>query len=234
MNITSILWLMPFSFFLAGYLILSCITHTPTLETPQCIGRPLQQALSLLSACNLTTKIREEKEDDDIPAGTIIDQRPTYKQKIKPHQTVYLVVSKTSKKAAAPLLLGKNVTDIASELKNNGLSHKNYPVPSAHPHDICIAQLPIAGEPLYEKKVITYTSAPTKQPIIFPDLTRHPAAECIAFLEKHGLNPTISHTQEPAKHHVCSYCTIIDQKPLAGSIVPFDSTLLVQLLIEHK
>lgn len=234
MKITHFLWLLPFTFFLGGYLLIAFIIGTPTLETPQCIGKNIQQALRILSDCDLNTKLLEEKEDNDIPAGTVIAQRPTYKQKIKPQQTVFLVVSKKSKKITTPFLVGQSIPAITQELKNLGILHKNYPVTSEYPQNTCIAQLPIARQPLHEKKIITYSASTHRQPVIFPDFTQYTVQKSIAFLKEHSITPHLSHTGQSDKIHTCKNCSITDQKPLAGSLVYLDIPLDVHLHINHK
>jgi len=234
MKMISFLWLLPFTFFLGGYILVAYIVGTPTLETPHCVGKNIQQALRILTNYDLNAKLLEEKEDNDIPRGTVIAQRPTYKQKIKPQQTVFLVVSKKSPTIPAPPCVGKKIADITQDLKNNNILHKNYSLPSEHPHDTCIAQLPRAGMPLQEKKIIIYASSTTPQPVIFPNLIQHTATEGIDFLKEYHITPYLSHSKLPDKNHACIDCTITDQKPLAGSIIHLDRPLDVHLHINHK
>lgn len=208
------------------------IIGTPTLETPQCIGKNIQEALRILSDCDLNAKLLEEKEDNDIPEGTIIAQRPTFKQKIKPHQTVFLVVSKKSKKIPTPNLVGKTFSEIKEELKKNNILHKNYPVPSEYPHDMCITQLPLAGQELHEKRVITYCALTKQPPCIFPDLTHKVVPEIISFLQKYSIIPNLSHSKK-SENHICTHCTITDQRPMAGSVMYLNKSLDVHLHINH-
>lgn len=227
------LWILPFSLFIFGYFFMAYMVLAPTLETPDCTGKHIQEALKALTEYDLNAKLLEEKEDDDLIPGTIIAQHPTYKQKVKPHQTIFLVVSKLSKKISAPSLVGLPLSELTQKLKNDTISHKNYLVPSVHPHATCIAQLPRPGEVMHTKKIITYSSAPTEKLVIFPDLTHSCVREVIEFLEKYSIKPYISHTKEPPKQHICTTCTIIDQKPLAGSIVTLDESHDVHLHINH-
>lgn len=233
MNITSFGWLLPFIFFLGGYFLVAFLVGTPTLETPQCIGKNIQEALALLADYDLNVKLLEQKEDDDIEAGTVIAQNPNFKQKVKPHQTVFLVVSKKKEKIVALKLVGKTVTTITQELKAQNIVHKNYEVPSPYPPDICIAQIPSAGQPLEEHKIITYSAAPAAQEYIFPDVTKNSIKKTISFLQEYGITPQLAHVSKQDKNHVCKNCIIVEQKPLAGSIVKLDNSLDVQLRVSH-
>lgn len=93
MNLKKILWLMPFASFLIGYQIINIFKNQNEIIVPNFVGKTLNQAIKVASDNNLNLRISAEKEDSQLPEGTIISQIPN-RQKIKPNQSIYLVISK--------------------------------------------------------------------------------------------------------------------------------------------
>ena len=94
MALKGYLWVFPFISFLGGYFFLNSIYHTKGLETPSLIGMSLKEAVVLASAKNVNIRLTEEREDIELPEGTIIAQNPQPPLPIKPNQTLFCVVSK--------------------------------------------------------------------------------------------------------------------------------------------
>ena len=234
MNIKQYVWIAPFLSFLAGYLVLQRISHVNSFKTPALVGQSLQPAIATLSAHNLNVCLITQKEDPDLPQGTILSQTPQAGQVIKPHQSVYIVISKKPQKIAAPLLINKSHTIINKELDALGIRNKTYYLTSNRPCHSCIAQLPAAGIQLEENKIITYFSGGNDRPALIPNLKGKSVPDVIAFLQQYTNLPEIIHITKQHENHTCNAkCTVVDQRPLAGSIITLNphKTPLIQLQV---
>src|SRR5579863_8514253 len=117
-----ILWLLPFISFLIGYQLISHMYTVESLETPTVIGKTLPDALSILTAHNLNPRLQANKEVTELPTGTILNQLPLPKTKIKPNQNIYLVISHKTQLHNAPSFINKQSTDIIPLLKNASIN----------------------------------------------------------------------------------------------------------------
>ena len=193
------------------------------MQTPQLVGKNIIEVSEILSNHNLNLRILAQKEDADLPTGTILNQTPPTPQRIKPHQSVFLVLSKKPPLMQAPLLVHKSRTAITQELAHSNIRTKACYLPSPYPHDSCIAQIPAAGESLPTNRLMLYFSASANKPIIWPDFTRKPVADVVEFLENHRIEPHITHVATHKAHHTCDTCSVVDQRPLPGSLITLDA-----------
>ena len=234
MNIKQYFWIAPFLSFLAGYLVLHRISHVNSFKTPALVGQSLQPAIATLSAHNLNVRLITQKEDPDLPQGTILSQTPRAGHVIKPHQAVYIVISKKPQRIAAPLLINKSHTAINKELDALGIRNKTYYLTSNRPCHSCIAQLPAAGIQLEDNKITTYLSWGNDRPVLIPNLKGKSAPDVIEFLQQYNISPEIIHITKQHETHMCdTKCTIVDQRPLAGSIITLNAhkAPLIQLQV---
>lgn len=224
MNIKNYLWAFPFLSFLAGYFLLQKISNVSKLNAPALVGKQLQEAVAVLSDNNLNLRLITQKDDADLPAGTILSQTPSAGQNIKPYQALHVVVSKKPQKKAAPALIYKSAQQIEKILKKDGIRNKSYYQPSNCPRNSCIAQQPATGKPLETNKIVTYISSGNSKPVLLPDFRGKTATEAVDFLKSHHCcNAQISHGSRGGKNHVCDqFCIITHQRPLAGSIINLD------------
>ncbi|HML19393.1 MAG TPA: PASTA domain-containing protein, partial [Candidatus Dependentiae bacterium] len=109
------LWVIPFLSFLGGYLIMSFIYQPRAAKTPALVGKSVQQALNLAATQGLSLRLIAEREEPDIPTGTILSQNPLPNTHIKAHQAIACIVSKKTEQKI-PNLIGKSENDIAREL----------------------------------------------------------------------------------------------------------------------
>lgn len=237
MKLSNYFWLLPFFCFIAGYLVLQRMYSVDQMATPSLLGKQLPDAVAELSADNLNIRLIDQKEDPDLPQGTILSQTPAAGQKIKPHQAIHVVISKQQQKKICPSLIAKTASDIQAELTELKIRNKSYFVPSTQPINTCIAQFPSAGQVLDEPRVITYLSAGNEKPVLMPDLKGKSVAQATAFFQQHPETTKLEiiHTSQQPSDHTCGeQCIIIDQRPLAGSLEQPSSKkpLLVQLQVK--
>lgn len=203
----------------------------PPIPAPALIGKQLPHALSILSQHNLNPRILHEQVDDDVPAGTILGQTPLAGQKIKPYQQLFLTVSKKSEKTMAPLLTGKSYEKVLEQLQSAHIKHKMYELASKKPTGTIIGQVPTAGTPLEHNTMVLYVSKGNNKPILCPQFTGRSIKEITQFLEAYNIVPELYHAHPIPSGHVCTHCVVINQQPLAGSILDLQQGLLVQLKV---
>lgn len=229
------LWTLPFICFIGGYFSLTKIYPVKEITTPTIIGKTLQEACSILSQHTLNSRLIALKEDSLLPDGTLISQTPQAGQKIKPNQTVFIVVSIQPQKNSAPQYIHKTLNEIESEIITKNIRAKSYTMPSIAMQNTCIAQWPETGLPLENNKMIIYIASPMNKPILIPYLKNKPTLEVVDFLKSNNIQVDLIHTNDNLEeNHTCSQCTIIDQRPLAGSIIALDSQKPLRMQLQAK
>jgi hypothetical protein len=218
-----ILWLLPFVSFFLGYQLLALLYGAESVATPAVIGKNIQDTLTVLTAHNLNTRLLATKEVPELPAGTVLSQSPQPQAKIKPGQTVYIVVSTKQQLLTAPNLINSTLNSITPRLKAAGIRNKLYYMQSNLPQDYCVGQFPNPGQLLKEAKIITYISSGTSKPVLLPNFKGKPVMEVQEFLSHHGITVRTSHVVPQEQGHVCTECMVTDQRPLPGSLITLDS-----------
>lgn len=213
---------------------MSMLCTVKTVETPCLVGKSLHEALNLLSSVNLNGKIVREKIDPDLPEGTIISQNPSTGTRIKTHQSVYLGIIKKPAAQKVPNLIGKSKADIEELLASLNLKAHYYLIPGLCKGGTCSAQHPMAQEPLDGQEIVVYLCDTTPNPVIMPVLTGHTISQVKEFLAPYPIDLEIIHLNSTAHDHTCENCSIIDQRPLAGSLISFlqGKKLILQVKVE--
>lgn len=231
------LWIVPFASFLGGYSIMSMLYTNKTIKTPSVIGMHLDQAVRLLSDQQLNVRILAEKEDPDIPAGTIVSQNPLPQSAIKPHQSIFLVISRLPQPRKVPNFIGCSLEDIEKKAQELGVKYKCYTQASNYPAGSCFAQWPAAGTTLDTNPVIIYMATPEQRPVIMPNLIGRPVPDVTEFLINHDMVPQLIHQPSVPDGHICSSaCMVADQRPSVGSLVARNGThpLHIHLQVEER
>ncbi len=226
------LWLAPFIFFLTGYFALDLFLHHSSITTPHVLGRPLSEAIFMISSKNLNVRLLSYKEDEHLKEGTVLSQTPNPASSIRPQQTVFLIASCKKIRPQTPQCIGKNSKTLAAELKEQEIKHKIYYVPSNHPQETCIAQIPEAGADLAPQPLILYVSQKVDNSLVLlPSFKGYSVEEVINFLKNNAIPFSLFHTRLMESDHTCSNCTIVEQKPLAGSFIDIRTPPTVQLKV---
>lgn len=238
--IKKLVFLLPFISFLAGYFIIQHLFGADQQSTPNIIGKSLQESCELLSEQNLNIRILARKEDPDLPPHTIVSQTPQPNDKIKPHQSVYVVITAQAATNHAPALVGKPLASINDELEKLNLKSIVHLVPSPYPTGTCIAQLPRPGELISKNNITIYCAAENKKPIIWPNFKGKSLGAVKELLETVNITPQIiphlSFSRTTSQHHLDfpDSCAVIDQRPRAGTLLNLDANkpITVQLSVE--
>ena len=227
MNIKQYLWTLPFISFVLGYKTLSFFISGPTIDVPTVLGKSASEALSITSNNNLSIKIIGEKEDPDLPTGTILYQAPI-NQKIKRNQSIYVLTSKQPPKAHIPNLLQQTEDYVDKILLEKKIKAKKYYIDNCSQY--CFAQYPVTGQEVTKENAIIYFGNKNLKPCLFPDLKGENIYTVIDFLKLHGLTVKVyRHGLEVSNYHPGS--VVVKQKPLPGSIVSLKniSTVLLEI-----
>lgn len=225
------LWLLPFLCFLLGYQLIRFFFTVDTLVMPRLVGRHLQEAVRMLSDQNLNIRIVEEKETTEVPEGTILSQIPLEGQKIKPYQSIFLVLSQRSSTTLAPAILGLSEIEAIQVAHERELDIKRYKIYSSEPLDTCIAQIPGKSLPLTSRKILAYISQGEQPYRLMPNFKHVSLAEVTAFLRTYTIEPQMFHSYEVGEDHSCDACMVLDQRPSAGALINLSVPFKVQLRI---
>jgi len=234
MEIKNYIWIIPFVSFLSGYILLAKIFTTEKFPTPSIVGTQILQAVTTLSNHNLNIRFIAQKNDPDLPQGTVLSQTPHAGKNIKPRQSVYVVISKKPPKTRCPNLVNQPIDSIIKIVEEKNIRNKSYLLPGQHPNSFCIAQSPTQSTLLKENSVITYISCGNKKSVLLPNLKNKKVFEIVDFLKNYPVKIEIVHSKQYKSDDTdCQDKTVIDQRPLAGSIVTLDKNnpLLIHLKV---
>ena len=227
------LWLTPFASFILGYLFIALIQTKPVLKTPALVGQTIDKALIELSSKNLNVRIIGHKDDPQLPEGTILSQTPAADTPIKENQAIYVMIAQKPAPLQMPNLAHMHADEAVKLLENLSAHPHSSALANDAPQNSVIAQSPQAGNTTADTPIIIYTAQPAAKPVIMPNLKSKLIDEVVSFLNLHGINPKILHTTQTDFGHQCHNCIVIDQRPLAGSLITLspDKPIQVQLQV---
>ncbi len=234
MNIKSIFWALPFLSFLGGYLLISFLFSPAYIKTPSLMGKPLVDAIRILSDHQLNTRIIMQKEDTDLPEGTILSQQPNAHQKVRPHTSIFLIISRKPSLLIAPNLSNKSENEIKKYVRDKKIRAKYFHLPSLMPSETCIGHFPQANKQLIEKRITIYISRIEHEWTLMPLLRNMELHEAQSFLCDHHIKPIVIHKNSISHNHRCTNCIVIDQKPIGGSLVDHNNLQTVYLYVREK
>jgi len=233
MNIKNYLWVIPFFSFSLGYIIMQRIFRTPDIITPDLIGKHVHEILPLITHYKLNIRLMDQKEEEHIPEGIILNQTPSAGTLIKPHQQLLIVTTKKPTVIKAPDCISMSVDQLTHQLNAMHIIPRIYYLPHSYPKKTCFAQSPMPSQPLEKSRLILYISSEDNSPIIWPDFTQRPLNEVIDFLNNYGIIQPHIINDAPHKELSNAKYTVKDQRPFAGTLLTLDNKkpLSVQLRI---
>lgn len=236
MRLGKFLWILPFLGFGIGYIVTLSFFHTKEVQAPNFVGKSVRYAVGEASKLGLNIHLLREKVDPDLDEGTVLEQIPKASEAVKPNQYIFVTLSKHPKGIVTPRMLTEKQADIVKQCRDMGIRSRIYWLPSRYPKDRCMAQFPPPGETLNNRPLITYLSSGKDQFIVFPDLRKKPVTRVKEFLEDEGIKVDI--VCDPGVRdsavlgtHAYAECTVVDQNPMAGSIIDKGKRLYVQLQV---
>jgi beta-lactam-binding protein with PASTA domain len=224
-------WITPFLCFFAGYQIINLLTQTDVFPAPSLVGLPIGQAIKILSEHRLNARIMMEKDEWDLPEGTVLSQTPRAHHRVKAQQPVFLVLAKKPRKQA-PDIRTRSLSDAQALAEHASLRLKTYLVPTSYPAQTCVAQFPSPGQVAQTNKMIAYVSSGAKKPQLFPDLRNLAVGQVAEWLKAYPATITAVHTRPLHPDHYCNHCIIVEQKPLPGTIIEIDKPFVVRVEVD--
>ncbi len=231
MRVLSFLWMIPFICFLGGYQLIRLFADHSSIEAPSVVGQHIHDAIKLLSTYHLNARILTEKEEPDFPEGIVISQSPPQGQKIKSHQSLFLVVTRKPPKPQAPRLYGLAYKDALSITQDSNAKLKAYTIESINPQGTCIAQDTQPQEELADSALTAYFSEGITPIRIFPNLKGKKLSEVQKFLKGYGIQSKVVHQRLIDESHTCSFCVVQEQRPLPGTLVNLKKSFVVSLTV---
>ncbi len=221
----SFIWLVPFLSFIAGYQLVRLLTHTETVFVPSVVGLHLNDAIRMLSADQLNVRILAEKEDPDLHEGMILSQTPDHGQMVKPHQSVFLVITRKPLKPQAPKLQGITCAQAQKKARHAHIRLKSFNLESSVPKDRVITQSVAPGREVKTNTLTIYCSDGSTTLRIFPELKGKSVDEVVSFFGLYDI---------PVKVHGPKDASIKDQRPLAGTLIDIQKPLIVEITTSKK
>lgn len=227
------LMMLPFIAFISGYYVTASLFSVPSIQIPSLVGLSSSRALVLLSNSKLMPHIVDIKEDESLDEGTIISQSPKAGQPAKQYQSIFLAISKKPAALKAPAFIGKQIDAITVIAHDMGIKLSVYQVPSCYPMNTCIAQDPKENELLSSHIMTVYTSLGSPSLVIWPDCIGKTLGQVKDFFALHEISPDFFHIPQPRMHELSDNCIIVDQRPIAGSLLQLQSKkpLCVQMQV---
>jgi len=224
-------WILPFLTFMIGYLFLQFFIADQSLQMPILLGKNLLEATQICSELKLNLRIVTQKEVADLTPGTIITQKPMPGKSLKPHQSIFIAITKLPDPIIAPNFIHKKNTQIETLCKEKGIKNKMYMIESSYPKDECIGQIPQPGEPLDLKKISCYISSGNLQQYLFPNFINTFLIDVLEFLKKYDISCDVYDKDQKILPPYQGNYIVINQKPLAGTFVQPNKKLYVQLQV---
>lgn len=231
--LTRYFWLFPFITFAGGYYLVAHWYGVATLPTPSVVGHSLQDAITILSRHNLNARVLKVQQEADAAPGTVMSQTPLPHTKIRPQQSIFLVVACEPTKKV-PHCLGNRIDTIQAMAQRSGIRIKSYYLDAPYPTNTCFAQSPAPEHDLSDKaNMIVYCAHGTPKPVIMPNFKDKNVHEVMNRMEPHGIVTKVVHQKPREEFHRCDErCVVIDQRPLAGSFVTLDGNKPLELVLQ--
>ncbi|MFC7374310.1 MULTISPECIES: PASTA domain-containing protein [unclassified Brachybacterium] len=193
---------------------------------PVLAGTQLTDAEAVLSAEDLSTRT-EERFDDTVPAGHVIEATPSAGTTVKKGASVQLVVSKGQQTFPVPDLVGMDMEEARSAVESVGLVlvEDEAEYSETVPEGQIISQSQSA-DALPEGGEVHVVASQGRQPLAIPDQTGKDGDAARSALESAGFTVTSS----SAHHSSVPAGAVISQSPASGTGYRGDTVELVTSL----
>jgi serine/threonine-protein kinase len=193
-----------------------------SVAVPDVTGLTVPQAREVLSAEGLTLGEQTEKNDENVPAGNIIDQSPEARAQVDEGGAVDVTVSAGVEETTVPSLVGLSLSEARQALRENDLDlGKTTPVPSEDPQGTVVRVDPKEDEtvPVGTMVDVRYASGSNR----VPDVTGRSAGEATSDLEQAGFRVR----EEEQETGDADPGTVVSQSPGAKETLRLDSTVTI-------
>lgn len=226
--ISDFIWIFPFIGFLSGYFVALFYVQNLEVIVPNIIGKNVYKGLSLLSAQHLGMRIQQEFDSELFSPGTILDQSPKANDTIRMNQHVYVTIAKKPDPIKAPEVQFINQNEILQRFNKLGINFKFYKINSNQLEEKCIAQYPNAGELIIDNKMSILISQKKDTYFLIPNIKGMSLDSVKEIFDKTNIVLEVFH-QETDSIHNKNNGIIIDQYPVAGTVVDGNTQLVIQV-----
>lgn len=221
----------PFVIFLLGYAGAYFFLQKSCVTVPSILGKSMRDGALALGQQGLFLAILKEQEDPLLQDGTIIHQLPMPGQQSRFQKPVYVTVIKKSDKKKIPAFYGLSCQEITELAKKTRLTPTLISLPVAYSNGMCFAQTPAAGSFSRDDKITVYVAQGANKLRMIPDVRGLIYNEAAPLLTKAGITHELFNIGDAGELTLPDH-KIIDQRPHAGTFVPIDRGLHLQLQAE--
>ncbi len=195
---------------------LSLFMSVAEINVPDVTNKPMDTAIRTLEAVNLKSDIVNQN-DPEVPAGTVISQKPEANEKIKENRRVTLYVSIGPKMALVPDVRQKDLEAAKIDLENAGFkvdTSESYSDEVVK--DAVISQVPEANQKVAVGSTVTIEISKGKEPkyVIVPNVIGLSLADAKQKIEAAGLTLNQQLAQEESTEYASGIVT--KQDPQSG------------------
>jgi serine/threonine-protein kinase len=162
--------------------------------------------------------------DDDIPVGYVIDQRPRPGEKSERGNVVDLTVSLGRRLIEVPALIGESGTEAVAELTRLGLEARTVDVPSTRPAGTVVAQSPTAGTKVREEARVRLNVSSGPRLVLVPNVVGQPFDSAEETLQQAGFAVAKNEVDSNAAPGI-----VVTQSPTGNSSVARGSRVTLEV-----
>lgn len=181
---------------------------------PDVVGKTLEQATQELTAAGFTVGEVQERNDDTVPAGSVVDQSPIAGAKVEDKTAVNLTISLGAEELEVPNIVGKSEADARAELEAAGFVADPQPAENDTKIEsgLIIRQTPEAGEKLAKGSKVAYVPSKGVETVSVPDVTGKSKSSARSILEEAGFSVSTKSSYSES----VSEGDVISQNPSSG------------------
>lgn len=228
--LTQSLFFTPFICFFIGYFVISHYFFATKIIVPSLIGKQLSDCAPSLAQQKLSLRFLSEREEPNLPEGTIIEQIPAAGQTIRPQQQILIITTKKPQAPTAPRCCGLDLETITQQVQKQGLTIQQCNLPHKK-EGICYAQSPTEGQPINNKTITIGTGKYEPNFVIMPNLYEQSVEQICKLLKNTAFKLEIFYHHQKVAPHLCQEYLCINQNPIAGSLLNNSKSGTIQIEI---
>jgi len=187
---------------------------------PDLVGKTLDEASQALADLNLVVGAVEERYDDAVPTGVVMEQGTPKDEAVRRDTPVDLVVSKGREPLVVPALAGQGADEAERALQDLGLKVKDSEEFSGTvPNDRVIRTDPAEGTSLFRGDTVTLVVSKGPEKVKVPNVEGKKVAEARQILEAEGFKVEVTQVLPAGPNQV------LRTTPGKGATVPGGSTV---------
>ena len=129
----------------------------PSVSVPSLVGRPVEEARTMVERAGLRLVVREEREEPDAVRGVVLEQDPSPADLAPLDSDVSVVVNRPARELKMPGVVDYLVEIVQDGLESDGLRVQIEEVWSEEPKGMVLAQEPGRGATIYAGDTVTLT-----------------------------------------------------------------------------